>query len=333
MGRQEADWQRPKSELPDTVFTASQPPSVSGPSLAPVAQGPGDGLPAQTALHEQALPEIDLDIDLENLAPAHTPSVAPGPPWDLPETGGPTEVAFSADAVLDIRQAADFFVSLGQTERAVQLLKKQISGNAQANPLVYLDLLALCHSLGLIADFSACRAAFARYFNAVVPEFSEFHRDGNDLLAYPDVLAGLVPLWPGAEAVAFLDACIFHNDRSPVATPFDLAAFRDLLMLHAIIEKIANSTGNSALPSAPAKVQSEWEFSAKPAAKAQAGNLAWSIPRAETAEITLVPLDETPLGESIEMLETPLPMLSLDFSAFLDNAGDAAATEPAKKSG
>nr|MBP8288158.1 hypothetical protein [Rhodoferax sp.] len=53
--------------------------------------------------------------------------------------------SFSVEPILDIRQQAEFFVSLGQTDRALHILKKQIDGASQPNPFIFLDLLTLQH--------------------------------------------------------------------------------------------------------------------------------------------------------------------------------------------
>jgi hypothetical protein len=45
--------------------------------------------------------------------------------------------SFSVEPILDIRQQAEFFVSLGQTDRALHILKKQIDGASQPNPLIF----------------------------------------------------------------------------------------------------------------------------------------------------------------------------------------------------
>jgi hypothetical protein len=145
------------------------------------------------------------------------------------------------EPILDVRQQADFFVSLGQTDRALDILQKQIAESSQSNPVVYLDLLALYHSLGMKTNFRECRAAFHQHFNGLVPDFPAFHSVGNDLLAYPETLASLVALWPGRESLSFLENCIFCNTESQVSESFDLAAFDDLLMLHAIAEMVVTN--------------------------------------------------------------------------------------------
>jgi len=186
--------------------------------------------------------DIDLDIDLDSLTPSDAAPTASQPLALVPADGFATTHNLNVESVSDIRQQAEFFVSLGQTERAMNVLRKQIMESPQPNPLVYLDLLALYHSQGLKTDYLELRAAFGRFFNGVVPEFSAFPLAGSDLLDYPEPLAVLVRFWPNIEAIAFLEACIFRNDAAPMQLSFDLAAFRDLLMLHAVAEKVTSDS-------------------------------------------------------------------------------------------
>ncbi|MBK9444274.1 MAG: hypothetical protein IPN53_24480 [Comamonadaceae bacterium] len=157
----------------------------------------------------------------------------------LPDLGIDSIHSFSVEPILDIRQQAEFFVSLGQTERALDILKKQISSSADPNPFIYLDLLALFHSLGMKADFRDCRHLFNRHFAGDVPDFPAFHLEGNDLLAYANELAQLVKDWPSAKSLVLLDRWIFRSTQAQPQPTFELAAFRDLLMLHALAEAVA----------------------------------------------------------------------------------------------
>ena len=148
--------------------------------------------------------------------------------------------SFSVEPILDIRQQAEFFVSLGQTDRALHILKKQIDGASQPNPLIFLDLLTLQHSLGLKPDFRDSRNAFNRHFTGVVPEFSSFTEQSKDLLEYPEVIDRLVLDWPGSKSLSLLNSWIVRTPKGAGHTSFDLAAFRDLLLLHAIAEELAD---------------------------------------------------------------------------------------------
>jgi len=168
--------------------------------------------------------EVDLDIDMSSWA-------------GLGDAGKP--VNSNAESILDIRQQAEFFVSLGQTERALFVLKKQIAEAEKPNPFIYLDLLSLFHSLGYKTDFREYRTAFNRHFNCVLPDFPAYHLEGLDLMAYTDELARLTQVWNRKEVIAYLDACIYRAEQASAQPSFELAAFRDLLLLYAIAEQVA----------------------------------------------------------------------------------------------
>ena len=142
----------------------------------------------------------------------------------------------NSEQLFDVRQQADFFVSLGQTDQAVQILEKQINDHGETSPLIYLDLLQIFHSLNLKTDFRQFREDFNLLFNARVPEFAAFRNEGKTLEEYPHVLAHITALWSTRKALMVIEASIFRDSLDDRSTPFDLAAFRDLLLLHAIAQ-------------------------------------------------------------------------------------------------
>jgi pilus assembly protein FimV len=142
------------------------------------------------------------------------------------------------EAASDIRQQAEFFVSLGQTDLAAQILKKQTNESDVPDPFVFLDLLSIYHALGLKTDFQQVREDFHRLFSARVPEFAFFKDEGRDLESYPDVLSRVSALWPAPKVLEVIETCIFRDAQDAVSQSFDLAAFRDLLLLHAVAQSV-----------------------------------------------------------------------------------------------
>jgi len=143
------------------------------------------------------------------------------------------------EPILDIRQQAEFFVSLGQADRALAILNKQIAQGTEPNPLLYLDLIALYHSLGMKAEYRKSADAFNQLFNGIIPDFSRFNAQEQGIEDYPEVLQQLVSLWPRTEALVFLNACIFHDPQIQPRQTFELTAFRDLLLLNAMADTLA----------------------------------------------------------------------------------------------
>jgi len=99
---------------------------------------------------------------------------------------------------------------------------------------VYLDLLEILHSLNLKSDFQQWRERFQHVFSGRVPEFAHFKQEGKSLEFYPEVLSRLTAQWSSPGILVEIDTCIFQATDGGANSTFDLAAFRDLLLLHAV---------------------------------------------------------------------------------------------------
>lgn len=154
--------------------------------------------------------------------------------------------AESLDAVLiaELRQQAEFFVALGQTDQALVVLEKVIHDSDIPNPHVFLDLLGLQHSLSKKIEFQRNREGFNRVFNSVVPEFARFKSEGKSLEAYPAVLADITVHWATPEALDCINTYLLKNRRNAERSTLDLAAFRDLLLLQSIIQQLNEDSGD-----------------------------------------------------------------------------------------
>ena len=164
------------------------------------------------------------------------------------EAGQPASAgrrSINSEELFDIRQQAEFYVSLGQTDQAVRILENRISENGESSPLAYLDLLKIFHSLGLRADFRQVREDFNLLFNARVPEFSSFNDEGKDLEDYPDLLAGIAASWGTPAVFAAIEMWLFHDPGKTQRELLDLGAFRDLLLLHAVAQSASGPADSS----------------------------------------------------------------------------------------
>lgn len=232
---------------------------VAPPAMMPAAPTSPMGLQAAEAPPLNTQVDVSLmemsESTFDNLmtsGAAHSAIRKPAPVQELPapvSTQGARHI--NSGTVFDVRQQAEFFVSLGQTDQAVRILEKQISESDEPNPHVYLDLLSLFHSLSLKIDFRQFRDDFNLLFNGKVPEFASFKNEGNGLIAYPDVMAGITARWPTAKAVEFMESLIFRDPWDTNSQPFDLCAFRELLLLHALAQRILQAGGADA-PASPA---------------------------------------------------------------------------------
>jgi hypothetical protein len=160
-------------------------------------------------------------------------------PEFLPSLGGFSGMPriVNAEELFDVQQQADFFLSLGHTDKAVDVLRMHIMDNVETSALVYLDLFDLYHNLGRKDDYDALRKDFHRLFNAQVPAFDDYAMDTHGLEFYVAALTRIESLWPTPKVLDVLEESIFRkpDSRSEV---FSLAAYRELLLLHSIAKKI-----------------------------------------------------------------------------------------------
>ncbi len=158
----------------------------------------------------------------------------------FPPSMGAALRAINTEELLDIRQQADFFLSLGQYDRAIQILEARIHERAESSPLVYLDLLKLLHALDRMDDYQRFENDFNLRFRGRAVSFSEFGAEGEGLESHEGLVNRLSQVWPSEQALELMEDNIFRNEGEPDGPSYDLAAFRELLMLHAIARELVS---------------------------------------------------------------------------------------------
>jgi hypothetical protein len=145
--------------------------------------------------------------------------------------------AVKAEELFDVQHQAEFFISIGQYEQAVAVLRNHISEDSLTSALVYLDLFNLYHQLKRRAEFDGLRVEFSRLFNAEIPPFDTYTEASLGLEAHGAVMARIVSLWPGPKVLEAIEEAVFREpgDRTEV---FGLEAYRELLFLYGIAREI-----------------------------------------------------------------------------------------------
>lgn len=218
-----------------------------------------------------ALTEVDLDLDQNRTqedAHPHRPPHA-GDPWAIPAAAAPSawrklevpplpeapraaprgSVDFSvsgspalrsidAEELEDTRHQAAFFVSLGQHDKAVDILTACIAQRGETSPQLCLDLLKIYHTMGRESEYAFMRAECQHWFTAKIPAFADFGNEGRGLDQYPQVMLRIVNLWPGPRVLEHIEECLYHHAGAVDTPEFDLLAYRDLLLLHAVAKRI-----------------------------------------------------------------------------------------------
>ena len=151
----------------------------------------------------------------------------------------------NTEELFDVQQQSDFFLSLGQHDQAIAVLREHIAANPGTSALAYLDLLRIFHSLEREADYTRLAEDFERVFNADVPSFAHFTDTGRGLEHYRGALARIEAMWPAPGTLALIEELVFrkpgHNDDGA----FDLAAYQELLLLYSVAKEVIDPANAS----------------------------------------------------------------------------------------
>lgn len=139
----------------------------------------------------------------------------------------------SAEELLDVQEKANFFLAIGQPEKAIELLETRLLEHLGGSPFLWLDLLDLCRKLQRAEDYERVREEFQKHFAARLPRFEEAHTQNGGLEQYPKALSRIELLWPSTRVMQEIEKSLFE-ERAPGAIMFDLEASRELLLLYSI---------------------------------------------------------------------------------------------------
>ena len=248
-----APWWRPAVAEPQPEVRPKQ---SKGNAAVPELVSPSAPLTRASAVPgpvpDAGIAVVDIDLHLTDSVFARfelPASQTPGKPSTPPTASAPDLPSRNeAGDMLDARQQADFYMALGQYDEAIEVLETFIKNSGEANPLVYLDLLNVFRTLSRKTSYDRCRTQFNSLFSGHVPAYGEFNSAGQDLETYADVCMRIAASWPSQDAVQFIEKCMVRGAGNDPQWEFDLEAFRDLLMLHAVARRINAVSDAGLLP-------------------------------------------------------------------------------------
>ena len=222
-------------------------------SASAVVSAPGtlaDRSAAPVSIQSQP---VDLDVDttrstvvmdvrpVKMSADVATAISPRSPHQEFANSNTGTIKTISTKEMLDIRQQAEFFMALGQHDEAVKLLESNIQDSAEANPLIFLDLLKILHTLSRRVEFERYREEFNLQFTGRILDYANFRSEGNGLDAYEDICQQIVVLWPSEYTIDYIEQCLVRTPEDDPEQGIDLEAFKDLLLLYGVLRRLDQS--------------------------------------------------------------------------------------------
>lgn len=205
----------------------------------PASRAPKASLPAVVG-HTVAPATAESTIPTAE-PPAPDAAPPPAEAVDLPDFLDLDEGrTLTAEELLGLKEKADFFLAVGQPEKAVQLLESQLHEHT-SSPFVWLDLLDLCRRLERRDDYERLRIAFQKLFSARMPAFEAAMPESNGLEDHPRALSRITQLWGTPRVLKVIEDSLFEEAK-PGSITFDLEASRELLLLYGIASEALSGT-------------------------------------------------------------------------------------------
>ena len=193
---------------------------------APVTFSVADSVPAGTAAADSPTPTVRVPL---------TSVTARTDDFQSSQAGSR---ALKAEELHDVQQEADFFSSLGEYDRAIEVLRGHIQAHPETSAVAWLDLVEIYHKLGRREEFDWVRREFRQRFNAQVPAFDDYSQESAGIEAYDHAMARIAALWPSRRVLDVIEESIFRGPSKDGAEAFSLQAYRELLLLHHIGQQV-----------------------------------------------------------------------------------------------
>lgn len=144
----------------------------------------------------------------------------------------------AVNEVADISQEAEFFMEIGEYERAINLLEGSLDTEQGLTPVPQMYLLDMYRKTGKHEAYESLRERFRQNFNAYVPGWDEdpsnFSRDLSD---YPRALEQVCRSWRSDNIVPTLESLMVDDTRGS-RLGFDLPAYREVVFLYGIAKQL-----------------------------------------------------------------------------------------------
>ncbi|MFZ6772475.1 type IV pilus assembly protein FimV [Undibacterium sp. SXout7W] len=239
----EADSKRSIEELVDSV-QASYGPTTDGSAMFPSRESePSKITVPQTSV--SLVKSATVDAPLGNM---EAPSVfgkgyyAPS----LEDTNSSTFNFFTTRAhsvkveeISDVTQEAEFWMSVNDPDRAIEILEPQAALEYPDSPVPWLYLLDLYRVTGQKEKYDQLRDKFVVFFNANIPEFEvdPATLPSRQLEEFEHLMQKICKMWTTNDILPFLQSLLV-DDRDGKRMGFELPVYRDILLLISVANEL-----------------------------------------------------------------------------------------------
>ncbi|MBR7798445.1 type IV pilus assembly protein FimV [Undibacterium fentianense] len=143
------------------------------------------------------------------------------------------------EEISDVTQEAEFWISMNDPHRAIEILAAQEELEHPDSPVPWLFLLDLYRTVHEKAKYDLLRDRFIVFFNANIPEYDAdlTQIPSRHLEDFPHLMQKICDSWGANGIIQYLESLLV-DDREGKRAGFDLPVYRDILMLLGIAHEI-----------------------------------------------------------------------------------------------
>ncbi|MCH8618621.1 hypothetical protein [Undibacterium sp. TS12] len=143
------------------------------------------------------------------------------------------------EEISDVTQEAEFWISVNDPQRAIEILEPQAEIDHPESPVPWLYLLDLYRVTGNKEKYDTMRDRFVVFFNANIPEFEvdPASLPGRQLEDFEHLMSRICRLWTSNEILPFLESLLV-DDRDGKRMGFELPVYRDILLLISVANEL-----------------------------------------------------------------------------------------------
>lgn len=151
----------------------------------------------------------------------------------------PRGSSVKVEEISDITQEAEFWISMNDHQRAIEILSPQEKIENPDSPLPWLFLLDLYKTVADKTKYDVLKDRFVMHFNAQIPDFETVidHEKDRHLEDFTHVLEQVCQLWNDEKIIPYLESLLV-DDREGKRMGFELPVYRDILMLLGIAHEL-----------------------------------------------------------------------------------------------
>ncbi len=147
--------------------------------------------------------------------------------------------SMKVEEISDVTQEAEFWMSVNDPQRAIEILEPQGAIEVPDSPVPWLYLLDLYRVTKNKEKYDALRDRFVLIFNANIPDFETDPADSASRLLedFEHLMGKIAGLWNTNDILPFLQSLLV-DDRDGKRMGFELPVYRDILLLIAIANEL-----------------------------------------------------------------------------------------------